>query len=211
MTPEVQARLFEPFFTTKPVGKGTGLGLATVHGIVARSGGTISVQSALNRGTTFKLFFPIAEEAQTTPRVEGPRAHSASTGRTILVVEDAKSLRELTKRFGEHLGYKVLVAANADEALRAVAEHPEIDLVLTDVVMPGWSGLELSRRILDERPDMRLVLMSGYADDAISQHGAIEQDTAFLNKPFTCDMLAQRLQEAFESDPAREVAEAVLV
>jgi two-component system cell cycle sensor histidine kinase/response regulator CckA len=198
MTPEVQARLFEPFFTTKEVGKGTGLGLATVHGIVARSGGSITVESTVNLGTTIKVFFPVDESADKVVPPAERHADAPVTGRTLLVVDDARSLRVLTKRLAESLGYVVLLAANADEALRAVGEHPEIDLVLTDVVMPGWSGLDLSRRIREQRPDIRVVLMSGYADDAISQHGVLSADIPLLNKPFTSEMLAEKLREAFE-------------
>ena len=137
MTAEVQAHLFEPFFTTKEAGQGTGLGLATVHGIVARSGGSVDVYSEVGQGTSFKVYFPQAMRSG-GHRAVCPRRPQPSTGReTVLVVEDAAVLRELTRRLLRTQGYTVLVAANADEALQLFDENPSIDVLLTDVVMPG--------------------------------------------------------------------------
>ncbi len=195
MTPDVQARLFEPFFTTKAVGKGTGLGLATVHGIVARSGGLVSVDSELARGTSVKVYFPkvaAGEVAAETPAGSCP----ARGTEKVLIVEDAAALRELVRRLLQRQGYTALVAANADEALRVVEEHPVIDVLLTDVVMPGVSGPELAGRLVALRPMLRVVYMSGYTEDAIARHGILEPGIDFLQKPFTPDALARKIRKA---------------
>jgi len=186
MAPEVQAHLFEPFFTTKAKGHGTGLGLATVHGIVKQSGGSIGVYSELGLGTSFTVYLPPADAeaivAEALPTVEPPRPHGP---RTVLVVDDAESVRELTGRVLQHQGYTVLLAANADEARRRFDEHPDIDVLLTDVVMPGASGPEFVKDITTRRPDLRVVYMSGYTDDAIFARGLSEPGVVLLNKPFT--------------------------
>ena len=197
MTPEVQARLFEPFFTTKGVGKGTGLGLSTVHGIVKQSDGSIGVYSEVGLGTSFKVYLPLAEaaEAEVAP-AEAPVARRPSGPRTVLVVDDAEGLRELTRRLLEHQGYTVVVAANAEEAMRRFDEHPAIDVLLTDVVMPGASGPELTRELMKRRPELRVVYMSGYTDDAIFHHGVLAPGIAFVHKPFTADVLGRAIHEA---------------
>jgi PAS domain S-box-containing protein len=195
MTPEVQARLFEPFFTTKEVGKGTGLGLATVHGIVLRSGGHVDVHSELGAGTSFKVYFPRADGAKIVAEVPAPVTRQRSGTQTVLVVEDAKGLRELVRRLLKRLGYTVLVAANADEALRLFEENPSIDVLLTDVVMPGASGPELSRQLTERRPALKVVYMSGYTDEAIMQHGVLNLGIALLHKPFTSDALGRKIRE----------------
>ena len=151
MPPEVQARLFEPFFTTKAVGKGTGLGLASVHGIATRNGGTITVDSTIGKGTSFTVYFPAASGVETAV-APAPAAPAPAVARTILVVEDAEGLRGLTKRLLERQGYTVLVAANADEARVLFEQHRSIDLLLTDVVMPGASGPELVRQLASTGP-----------------------------------------------------------
>src|ERR1700737_2825770 len=197
ITPQVQARLYEPFFTTKEVGKGTGLGLATIHGIVARSGGSVAVYSEIGHGTSFKVYFPKAEGVDTVaalPPVVQPRVGT----QTVLVVEDAEGLRTLAKRLLERHGYKVLLAANAEEALRLFERHPSIDVLLTDVVMPGASGPELTRQLLNHRRSLRVVYMSGYTEDAIARHGVLEPGIVFLNKPFTAATLSQKIEEVLD-------------
>jgi len=198
MTPEVQTRLFEPFFTTKEAGKGTGLGLATVHSIVVRSGGTVNVHSEVGKGTSFKVYFPRAAAAVTVtgeqPAVVRPRIE----GQTVLVTEDAHALRELTKRLLERQGYKVLVAANEEEALRLFERNPSIDVLLTDVVMPNTSGPELARRLVERRPALQVVYMSGYTEDAIVQHGVLAPGIAFLHKPFTAEALGSKIRQVLD-------------
>jgi len=198
MTPQVQARLFEPFFTTKEPGKGTGLGMATVYGIVTGSGGSVGVYSEVGKGTAFKVYFPQADAAEgvvvAPPLVNRRRAE----GQTVLVVEDADGVRELTRRLLERKGYKVLLAANADEALRLFEQHPSIDLLLTDVVLPGASGPELTRRLVEERRALRVIYMSGYTEEAIVRHGVLKPGVAFLHKPFTSETLGQKIREVLE-------------
>ncbi|HKY22929.1 MAG TPA: response regulator [Vicinamibacterales bacterium] len=195
MTPEVQARLFEPFFTTKDVGKGTGLGLATVHGIVARSGGNIDVFSEVERGSSFKVYFPRADATEAIPEAPpiSPQLNKAT--QTVLVVEDEPGLRELAKRLLERQGYTVFVAANADEASRFFDETSAIDVLLTDVVMPGASGPELTQALIGRKPGLHVIYMSGYTEDAIVHHGILAPGIAFLQKPFTSETLGRKIQQ----------------
>jgi CheY-like chemotaxis protein len=197
MTPEVQARLFEPFFTTKEVGKGTGLGLATVYGIVTRSGGSVGVYSEVGRGTSFKVYFPRADAAEMLVEATPVAPRRAGT-QTVLVVEDEDGLRELARRLLQPQGYTVLVAANADEALRVFEENPSIDVLLTDVVMPGASGPELTRQLVEQRPALRVIYMSGYTQEGIVHHGVLKPGIAFLHKPFTSDTLGAKIREVLE-------------
>jgi len=198
MTPEVQARLFEPFFTTKGIGKGTGLGLATVHGIVTRSGGTVTVESALGRGTSFKVYFPRADAGALVVDLPPAAASRRVGGQTVLVVEDADGLRDLTKRLLEPQGYTVLLAANAEEACRLFDENPSIDLLLTDVVMPDASGPELVKQLMERRPALKVIYMSGYTDEAIVHHGVLDPGIAFLHKPFSSETLAKKIREVLD-------------
>jgi two-component system cell cycle sensor histidine kinase/response regulator CckA len=199
MTPEVKARLFEPFFTTKEVGKGTGLGLATVHGIVKQSGGYIFVYSEPGRGTAFKMYFPPAEEgvaaAALMPDEAGPRGTE-----TILVVEDEAALREITRECLEATGYTVLEAAHAAAALELSERYKEkIHLLVTDVVMPGISGSELAQRLAGERPGLKALYMSGYTDDTVILRGALTEEKAFVQKPFTIAHLARKVREVLDT------------
>jgi two-component system, cell cycle sensor histidine kinase and response regulator CckA len=198
MTPEVQARLFEPFFTTKPVGKGTGLGLATVHGVVLRSGGSIGVYSEVGKGTSFKVYFPRADVAEMELAAPPPVIRPGRGAETVLVVEDADGLRDLTKRLLERQGYTVLVAPNAAEALQLFERNPSIGVLLTDVVMPGASGPELTRQLVEQRPGLRVIYMSGYTEDAIVHHGVLDPGIAFLHKPFTSEALGRKIREVLD-------------
>jgi len=199
MTPEVKARLFEPFFTTKEAGKGTGLGLATVHGIVKQSGGHIFVYSEPGRGTAFKMYFPPAEEgvaaAASMPDEEGP-----SGNETILVVEDEAALREITRECLETTGYTVLDAAHAAAALELSERYKgTIHLLVTDVVMPGIPGSELAQRLTAERPGTKVLYMSGYTDDTVILRGALTEETPFVQKPFTMANLARKVREVLDT------------
>jgi CheY-like chemotaxis protein len=198
MTPEVQARLFEPFFTTKEVGKGTGLGLATVYGIVTRSGGSVGVYSEIGKGTSFKVYFPSADAAELVVEAPARAARPQAGTQTVLVVEDEEGLRELAKRLLHRQGYIVLVAANADEALRLFEANQSINVLLTDVIMPGASGPELVRQLVEQRPALRVIYMSGYTEDAIVQHGVLQPGITFLNKPFTSETLGAKIREVLE-------------
>jgi two-component system, cell cycle sensor histidine kinase and response regulator CckA len=195
MPPEVQARLFEPFFTTKEPGKGTGLGLASVYGIVKQSGGNIWVYSEVGHGTTFKVYLPSVEAplSRVAPVVPLERPSEAAT---ILVVEDNPSLAQIARRVLERHGYTVISAASPDEALEKSRTHTgPIQLLLSDVVMPGRSGPVLAGQLTAERPDMRVIHMSGYTDDALIRHGTLVGTTAFLPKPFTPDGLLRKVSE----------------
>ena len=198
MSAQVQARLFEPFFTTKEVGKGTGLGLATVHGIVMRNGGSISVDSEVGRGTSLKVYFPKTAGSETAAGMPAS-SHPACRGvETVLVVEDADGLRQLAKRLLERLGFTVLIAADAAEALNIFACTPGIDVLLTDVVMPGASGPALTRQLLERQPDLKVIYMSGYTEDAITHHGVLNPGIDFLHKPFTSETLGRKLREVLD-------------
>ena len=198
MTAEVQRRLFDPFFTTKDQGRGTGLGLSTVYGIVNQSGGEITVCSEVGQGSTFKVFFPRFAATAESP---SPEAKPKDPGgiETVLVVEDDSNLRELVARVLKKSGYAVLVASGGVEAI-AIAGDPLklIDAVITDVVMPGMNGRELVEKLLEMRPGIASLLMSGYTDDDVLRRGVLQGDTAFLQKPFTPDQLARKVREVLD-------------
>jgi CheY-like chemotaxis protein len=199
ITPEVKAHLFEPFFTTKEPGKGTGLGLATVEGIVTRSGGSITVLSEVGKGTSFTVYFPRADVVGTVAEARRPPARShARPSEKVLLVEDAQGLRELATRLLRRQGYEVLVAADAKEALRLFEQNPSIDVLLTDVVMPGASGPELTRRLVGQRPGLKVIYMSGYTEEAIVRHGVLESGVAFLHKPFNSETLGRKIREVLD-------------
>jgi CheY-like chemotaxis protein len=198
ITPAVRARLFEPFFTTKEPGKGTGLGLATVHGVVTRSGGSVNVYSEVGLGSSFKVYFPRAEGAVNKEEAPAPTLQPHTGGQTVLLVEDAESLRELTRKLLERQGYTVLAAGDSEEALKLFQGHPTIDVILTDVVMPGASGPELIRQLTALRPSLKVVYMSGYTEETIVHHGVLDPKIAFLHKPFTSDTLGHKLREVLD-------------
>jgi two-component system, cell cycle sensor histidine kinase and response regulator CckA len=196
MDKETQDRIFEPFFTTKELGKGTGLGLATVYGIVKQSGGYIWVYSEQGQGTTFKIYLPCVEGniEQTTP-ASVPDATLRGT-ETILLVEDEEMVRALAEAILERYGYTVLAARNVQDALRFAQEAPAaIHLLLTDTVMPGMNGPELAERVLSIRQNAKVLYMSGYTDKAFNSTTARKAGTAFLQKPFTPQTLAHKVRE----------------
>jgi PAS domain S-box-containing protein len=197
-----QARIFEPFFSTKEHGKGTGLGLATVYGIVKQSGGYIWVYSEPGRGTTFKVYFPRVEGEAEPRRPTPAQAESRPCTETILVVEDEPAVREFAARVLQSNGYKVLVASNPEEAVGVSDQYKEtIHLLLTDVVMPMLSGRQLVDHLAFSRPEMKVLYMSGYSDDTIVHRGVTREGAAFLEKPFTPKGLLRRVREVLARSP----------
>jgi PAS domain S-box-containing protein len=196
MDAETQVRIFEPFFTTKEVGKGTGLGLATVYGIVKQSEGNIWVYSEVGQGTTFKIYLPCFDRCAEEPvlNVDEPKALVGTE--TVLLVEDEEIVRDMTKEILEGSGYRVLEAKHGHEAL-IIAEqhHGPIHLMLSDVVMPQMSGRELAEQLSPVRREMKVLYMSGYTDDAIVHHGVLDEGTAFIEKPFTPNGLVRKIKE----------------
>ena len=199
MDATTKRQIFEPFFTTKAAGKGTGLGLATVYGIVKQSGGHIWVHSEFGKGTTFKIYLPATlDEREAETPSQGTR-RSSRGNETILVVEDDAAVRNVVIDMLEGSGYTILEARNGDDALRICREHAEeIHLLLSDVVMPGMSGRELAGRIGEINPGLKVLFMSGYTDNAIQQHGVLEPSIAFIEKPFSVVELTCKIREVLE-------------
>ncbi|MBU1240197.1 response regulator, partial [Myxococcota bacterium] len=195
MTPEVQARVFEPFFTTKERGKGTGLGLATVYGAIKQFGGHLTVQSSPGEGSTFRILLPASDvlpvAAQTTPTLP-----SAQGNETILVVEDEKDLLGFVVRVLQRAGYVVLSGKDATSALEEASQYEgKIDLLLTDVVMPGRTGKELWEALAPLRPGLKVLFMSGYAQNILGEHVSLDPDTPLLPKPFSAAELESKIRE----------------
>jgi len=201
MDPETQAHIFEPFFTTKERDKGTGLGLATVYGVVKQSSGYITVDSEKGKGTSFKIYLPLVEQA-VPAHSEGIRPPLTVRGsETILVVEDAEPLRKLATLFLKDNGYKVLTAADGTEALQVASQHPgSIHMLLTDVVMPGMNGRVLAEKLGLRYPVMKVLYMSGYTDSFIAGHGVLEEGVQLIHKPFTEEALARKVREVLDAN-----------
>jgi PAS domain S-box-containing protein len=201
MIPEVQARIFEPFFTTKEPGKGTGLGLATVYGIVKQSGGHIDVYSEPGLGTTFKAYLPCVR-AVAKPKSHAGLLPTPRGNETVLLVEDEDAVRALSRHVLQSSGYTVLVAAHGREALRIGEQHPPpIHLLVTDVVMPELGGRQLAEQLLRLHPEMKVLYLSGYTDDAVVRHGVLHEEVNFLLKPFSPAVLAYWVREVLDARP----------
>ncbi len=199
MDAETRSHLFEPFFTTKEKGKGTGLGLSTVYGIIKQSGGNVWAYSEVGRGSTFKVYLPRAEEAVKSYKPKEIASAAAKGTETILLVEDEDAVRTMISRVLQGSGYTVLEACQGKEAIEVCQKHRGlIHLMVTDVIMPQMSGRELAERLGAVRPEMKVLFMSGYPDNAIVHHGVLDAGTAFLQKPFTLSALENKVREVLE-------------
>jgi len=211
MTEEVQTHIFEPFFTTKELGKGTGLGLATVYGIVKQSGGYIWVYSEVGHGTVFKIYLPVVAVKVRRPPAAPPIEEDTSRGsETILLVEDDASLRDVTTEFLRSGGYTVLAAASPAEALQIAQTHiGQIDFLLTDVIMPQMNGRELAAKLNAKQPALRVLYVSGYTDGIIREgtRGVLDPGLAFLQKPYTRHSLTRKIREVLDSESAKAGSE----
>lgn len=201
MDDAIRAKIFEPFFTTKELGKGTGLGLATVYGIVKQSGGFIWVFSEPGNGATFKIFLPLSEEAAGLDQEEQSRQSGPRGAETLLLVEDSKAVRDIAHRVLEQHGYEVLTVESALQALELVRDFGRpIHLLLTDVVMPEMSGRTLAEKFAELQPNAKILYMSGYTDDAVIRHGVLDAQARFLQKPFTPTALAKRVRQVLDTN-----------
>jgi CheY-like chemotaxis protein len=199
MDSETLDRIWEPFFTTKERGRGTGLGLWTVYGVVRQNGGHVRVQSEPGRGTTVQVYLPLVAGQRSDHRPAAENPHLLSGTGTVLLVEDEEMLRNLAQNVLGMSGYTVLAAEDGQRALEISRSHAgPIDLLLTDVVMPGLSGREVAERLTVERPRLRVLFMSGYTDDAIVRHGILTSEVAFLEKPFTASALTTRVRDLLQ-------------
>jgi CheY-like chemotaxis protein len=195
MSEDVQERIFEPFFTTKEKGKGTGLGLATVYGIVRQGGGSIAVESRPGEGTRFEIYLP-----RTDPMAEAAGAHVEPAARhgweTVLLVEDQAAVRQLTEDMLRAHGYKVLSAANGAEAMTAADRHlGTIHLLITDVILPHMNGRALAEALKGGRPEMKVLYISGYSDEIVARQGVLDDGVAYLAKPYSAEVLAAKVRE----------------
>jgi CheY-like chemotaxis protein len=200
MDPHTMGHLFEPFFTTKERGKGTGLGLSIVYAIVSEYSGRIEVTSALGKGSTFTITFPLASPESASKSKSMDKAALASGSETILLVEDEHDLRKMAAQALELTGYKVIEAACGEDALEICSNrNRKIDLLLTDVILPGLGGSELAGRAISARPELRVLYMSGYTGDSVLRYGVSDSDPAFLQKPFTLDALSRKVREVLDA------------
>lgn len=204
MDKETLDKIFEPFFTTKSVGQGTGLGLATVYGIVKQNGGFINVYSEPGKGTTFRIYLPRhAARVEEAPMAAGAEVRRGR-GETVLLVEDEAQILNMAKLMMERLCYTVLTANTPDEAVRLAEKHAgQIHLLMTDVIMPEMNGRVLAERLLSTRPAMKCLFMSGYTANVIAHRGVLEEDVHFIQKPFSMRELAARVKEALDQEPVR--------
>ena len=202
MPQEIQTRIFEPFFTTKEPGKGSGLGLSTVYGIVKQSGGNIWVYSEEGLGSTFKMYLPVDVGEHGVPgQIEPARGHWSKGTETVLLVEDAPMIRRLAREIMMRAGYTVIEAGDAEQALSLAGTQGHIDVLLTDLIMPGPSGVELAEQLRAARSGIRVLYMSGYTDNAIVRNGMLGASEAFLQKPFTPEELLRKLRHVIETQP----------
>jgi CheY-like chemotaxis protein len=200
MTSEVRNRIFEPFFTTKERGKGTGLGLSTAYGIVKQGGGSIAVSSEPGKGAKFTVYLPSLEEAPVSHVPRDRRSEPRKAPETILLVEDEAGVRAVARELLEMHGYQVLEAEDGARGLEVAGAHPgPIHLLLSDVVMPGINGRDLADRLSAQRPGLRVLFISGFTDDTMVRHGVRDAKVAFLSKPFTLEMLGQKVREVLDS------------
>jgi two-component system cell cycle sensor histidine kinase/response regulator CckA len=201
MDRETLSRLFEPFFTTKDVGQGTGLGLATVYGIVKQNNGFVDVQSELGQGTTFTVFLPRHVGNAEQPQTLGPVQAVARGHETVLLVEDEPAMLKMTTRMLESQGYTVLAASTPGEAIRLAQEHiDEIRLLMTDVVMPGMNGRDLAKTVLASHPLLKCLFTSGYTADVIAHHGVLDKGVQFIQKPFSGNDLAAKVRDTLAGE-----------
>jgi two-component system cell cycle sensor histidine kinase/response regulator CckA len=201
---QIRDQIFEPFFSTKEVGKGTGLGLSTVYGIVKQTGGFIFVDSEMGQGTTFRIFLPrhiVEVEEAPKPKAAEPARATDMTGQgTVLLVEDEDAVRSFAARALESRGYTVLAASSGAEALRVMAENDSaVDLVVSDVVMPEMDGPTLLKELRSKQPELKIIFVSGYAEDAFKKNLGDEERFVFLPKPFTLKQLIQAVKETMDS------------